>query len=284
MGTRFRLVVHGPGETARAAAEAAFARIDELEAALSDYRIDSELRRLERAAAGGEVAVGADLLAVLEEAARVSDGTDGAFDVTVGTLTRLWRWAARRGLEPPSDRLAEARAPVGWRALRVDPERRTVTLDRPDVRLDLGGIAKGDAIDAAYEVLAAHGFGSVLVDGGGDLRLGRPPPGEAGWRIAVPLEGPDGIRWGTRTLADVAVATSGGTYRATGTAGDRRSHILDPRTGRGIPAARMATVLAGTAVRADALASALAVLGPGGIETVRAIGAREARLIETGGS
>lgn len=284
MGTRFRIVVHGPGESARRAAEAAFARVDAIEAALSDYRADSELRRLERAAASGPVAVGPDLLAVLTEAMSLSAATDGAFDPTVGALTRLWRWAARRGIDPPADRLAEARETVGYAAIRIDTDRGTVALTRPGVRLDLGGIAKGWAIDAAFGILEARGLSAVLVDGGGDLRLGRAPPGTDGWRIAVPHDGPDGAGWRTATLAEVAVATSGGTFRAAGVPTDRRSHILDPRTGRGVPAARTATVLAETAMRADGLASALAVLGPEGLQTVRALGARDARLIEPGRS
>lgn len=284
MGTSFRIVVHGPGEPAGRAAEAAFARIDAIEAALSDYRAESELRRLERAAASEPVSVGPDLLAVLTEATSLSAATGGAFDPTVGALTRLWRWAARRGIDPPADRLVEARETVGYGAIRVDGDRGTVALARPGVRLDLGGIAKGYAVDAAFEILEARGLSAVLVDGGGDLRLGRPPPGTDGWRIAVPHDGPDGAGWRTVTLAEVAVATSGGTFRAAGVPTDRRSHILDPRTGRGVPAARTATVLAGTAMRADGLASALAVLGPEGLQTVRALGARDARLIERGRS
>jgi len=283
MGTLFRVIIYGPEREATEAAHAAFHRIDALEAALSDYRAASELRRLEREAASAPFAPGSDLLAVLEEAQRIARGTDGAFDPTVGALTRLWRWAARRGIEPPAARLAEARATVGYGALRIDPSSRTVTIDRPGVRLDLGGIAKGYAVDAAYAVLERRGFPAALVDGGGDLRIGHAPPGSDGWRVALPRAGADGIEWQTTTLADVSVATSGGTYRTVGTAAERRSHVLDPRTGRGVPAGRISTVMAATAMRADALASALDVLGQAGLETVRTLGASDARIIESGG-
>lgn len=282
MGTLFRIVaVAADGPAAVRAAKRAFARIDEIDAGLSDFRFDSELRRLERAPIGRPVKVSGDLWEVLSEAQLIAGATDGAFDVTVGALTRLWRWAARRRIDPPADRLAAARDAVGYRSLELDARARSVTILRPGVRLDLGGIAKGYAVDEAFAALREAGFRSILVDGGGDLRLGAPPPGSHGWRVALPAthgadESPSA--WTTVSLSNVAVATSGARYRSTGSEG--RSHVLDPDLGTGVRGDRVVTVMAATASRADALASALSVLGAAGIEAARDLGAVEASVFE----
>ena len=282
MGTRFRIVVVAADEAAAArAAGRAFERIDDLDARLSDYRFESDVRRLERAPVGRPVPVSADLWSVLSEAQVIARETDGAFDVTVGALTRLWRWASRRRVEPPDDRLAAARRAVGYRFLELDDARRSVTIRREGVRLDLGGIAKGYAVDEAFETLREAGLRSVLVDGGGDLRLGAAPPGTDGWRIAVPAahaEAESSTAWTTRQLSDIAIATSGARYRSSGPEG--RSHVLDPTRGTGIRGDRVVSVMAPTASRADALASALSVLGASGLETAHALGAVEASVFD----
>jgi thiamine biosynthesis lipoprotein len=282
MGTRFRLVVVDHDEArARAAAERAFRRVDQLDESLSDNRFESDHRKLERSPIGMQVAVPDDLWEVLAEAQLIATATDGAFDVTVGALTRLWRWAARRQTEPSAERLLAARQTVGYRALELDETTRSVTIRRSGLRLDLGGIAKGYAVDEAFETLRAAGLRSILVDGGGDLRLGAPPPGSRGWRVAVPTHGTgpgDALSWRSVLLSDISIATSGATYRSTGP--DGRSHVLNPRSGVGIRGDRIVTVMSKSASRADALASALSVLGPGGISVARDLGAIEAVVVD----
>lgn len=290
MGSRFRIVVHtADGSGAREAAAEAFARIDDLDRRLSDYDPGSDLRLLERSAAGRAAGAHPDVLAVLSEAQILARETQGAFDVTVGALTRLWRWAERRGVEPPAARIEAARATVGFSALHLDMEAGTVSIERPGLQLDVGGIAKGYAVDAAFEVLEAHGYRSALVDGGGDLRVGSAPPGTSGWRVSLPATARDnhgarsaGARWTTAVLEHVAVATSGATYRSLETGETTRSHILDPRSGFGITIDRIVTVLAPTASRADALASALSVLGASGTGTAESLGAVRTIVIEPG--
>ena len=265
MGTTFNLVLYAPDSAlARRAADAAFARIDTLNQRLSDYLSDSELSRLSATAGQGRaVPVSDDLWTVLKAAQHLAEQTDGAFDVTVGPLTRLWRWAMRRERLPPEDRLDEARQAVGYRHLALDSAARAVCLKKPGMRLDLGGIAKGFAVDEALGVLQAHGLTRVLVDGGGDLRLGDPPPGTPGWRVEVSGVTTDGKTvQEARFLARKAVATSGATYRFVEVDGVRYSHLLDPRTGMGLTVERLVTVVAPTGMQADALASALSVLGP----------------------
>ena len=265
MGTQFNIVLYAPDSLhARRAADAAFARIDTLNQHLSDYLSESELSRLSATAGSDrDVPVGDDLWTVLQNAQRLAAQTDGAFDVTVGVLTRLWRWAMRRGRLPPDDELAQAREAVGYQHLVLDSVARTARLDRPGMRLDLGGIAKGYAVDEALTVLQAHGLPHALIDGGGDIRLGEPPPGQRGWRVELTTVRADGQRTTeARLLARRAIATSGATYRYVEVDGIRYSHILDPRTGMGLTDERVVTVIAPTGMQADALASAFSVLNP----------------------
>ena len=272
MGTTFRIVVFAPDSaTAADGVAAAFGVIAELDARLSDYDPSSELSRLgEVAGMGRGREVSPELGEVLAVARTWSERTDGAFDVTVGPVTQLWRWSARRGALPDSARLARARAAVGWRYLELAADRQTARLTRPGMALDVGGIAKGWAADAALAALARRGLTSALVDAGGDIAVGEAPPGEAGWRIAVDgmdtgdgaygiAADSDGARR-TLTLAGVGVATSGDAFRFFEADGVRYSHIVDPRTGLGVTGPRAVTVIAPDATTADVLASALAVL------------------------
>lgn len=283
MGTTFRLVFYAPDEpSARRAAEAAFERIRGLDAALSDYDPSSELSLLSASSAeagtGGRVPASEDLLRVLCAAAEVSQATQGAFDVTVGPLVRLWRRAGRQAQLPSADRLAQALRSVGHDLVELGPG--WVELRAPDMRLDLGGIAKGYALDEALRVLAAHGIERALVDGGGDIAVSAPPPGTRGWRVSLAisareLDSPGPQVW----LAHGACATSGDAFRHVEIDGVRYSHVLDPRSGLGLTTRRAATVLAPSGMQADAWASALCVLEPAqGLALVGRLPGVEARV------
>ncbi len=272
MGSAVRIVLYAEAdEAAFAAATAAFDRVLELDAVMSDYRPDSELSLLcDRAAQGataqmgkgdvgeaGMIPVSEDLFDVLRRAKRISVLSGGAFDMTVGELTRLWREARRQGRLPERSRLDKAMQRVGYEHLALDNAARTVRFGRPGARLDLGGIGKGYAADAAGRVLEAHGVRSYLIDMGGDLLAGEAPPGSEGWRIEIQAGG----QCEAITLARAAVATSGDTERFIEVDGVRYSHILDPRTGLGLTERLHVTVVAPDATDADALASAVSVLG-----------------------
>ncbi|PYQ22147.1 MAG: hypothetical protein DMF79_06585 [Acidobacteria bacterium] len=209
MGTLVRLVVYAADQApASAAARAAFDRVAELDAALSDYRDASEVSRLARAAGGPPVPVGPDLFAVLDRAQEVARRSGGAFDVTVGPLVRLWRRTLRTGDWPDPDRRTEALSCVGTDKMHLEPAARTVRLDRAGMRIDLGGIAKGYAGDQALRVLRALEVSSALVAVGGDVVAGEAPPGEAGWVVEIQPEEP--TRAGERLLLrQAAVSTSG---------------------------------------------------------------------------
>jgi thiamine biosynthesis lipoprotein len=255
MGTAFRIVAYGADSAVvGGAADRAFAQVARLDSLLSHYRVDSEVVRIsESAGAGVLVSVSSELWSVLSSAQQWAERTDGAFDVTIGPLTRLWRWSGRRGELPDTERLAAAQAAVGHRHLILDGAMRGVRLTKPGMSLDLGGIAKGYAADVALRALAEHGVRSALVDAGGDLALGDAPPGESGWMVALP-------NGETVRLARAAVATSGDTRRFVTLEGVRYSHIVDPRTGLGAVDAPTVTVVARDATTADALASALSVM------------------------
>ncbi|MFZ4508724.1 MAG: FAD:protein FMN transferase, partial [Fimbriimonas sp.] len=232
MGVKVRVTLYASSETrAEDAARAAFDRFAELEDVMSDYRPTSEVMRLCDQAGKGPVKVSADLFRVLQRAAEVSRLSDGAFDVTAGPLVKLWRQARKDGFLPTPEAIARAKAFVGWQAIVLNRRDQTVEITKPGVRIDLGGIAKGDALDQSLAVLSSKGIRSALVEAGGDLAASGPPPGHKGWRISInavrePI-GNLGLRDGGLTIAHQAVSTSGDTEQYVVIGGVRYSHIVD---------------------------------------------------------
>jgi len=265
MGLPFRITLYATNEeAARAAADAAFAKIAQLNAVFSDYDSDSELSQLSQTSGQGKaVRVSDDLWRVLERAQALAARTDGAFDITVGPLVNVWRRARRKQESPSAQLLEEMRARTGFRKLRLDVEKRTAELLMPEMRLDAGAIAKGYAIDEALAVLKQRGITRALVGGSGDMAAGNPPPGQPGWRIEVaPLDVPDAPPTQSVHLQNRAIATSGDVFQHIEIDGKRYSHIVDPRTGLGLTDHSLVTVLAPDCVTADSLATAVSVLGP----------------------
>jgi FAD:protein FMN transferase len=264
MGTTFRIVLYAQDEkTAKTAADAAFKRIAELDGIMSDYKSTSELMRLCDKAGGEAVPVSDDLFKCLTRALEISRLTDGAFDITVGPVVRLWRIARRTMKLPDADDLARARALVGYERVQLDAKNRTVRLTLLGMKLDLGGIAKGWAARAALEVLRQHGIRHALVAGGGDIVVGDAPPGAPGWRIGIaPLDDPNGKPQRYVSLSNAAVSTSGDAEQYVTIGGKRYSHIVDPKTGLGLTARMSVTVIATDGKTSDGLATGMCVLGP----------------------
>lgn len=264
MAIPIRIVLYAPDNaTAAAAAEAAFARFHQLNAILSDYDPQSELRRLcDTSGEGKSVRVSDDLWRVLVEAVEISRRSNGAFDVTISPVVHLWRNARQTKELPSQASLQRALARVGYQAIRLDPAKQTVELLRPKMRLDLGGIAKGYAVDEAMTALRQHGITRMLVDAGGNLGLGDPPPDRQGWRIGV---SPPDVRSPPREylcLSRCSLSTSGDLWQHADIAGTRYSHLIDPRTGMALTDHCSATVVGPNGLSTDGLSSALAVLGP----------------------
>jgi FAD:protein FMN transferase len=262
MGTSARIVVFASTEEAAGrAAAAAFARIDALDAVMSDYRDDSELAALCRTAGMGPVRISEDLFRVLEVSQRVAADSRGAFDATVGAVTRVWRRARRLGELPDAAQIRSAHALTGSARLILDVPGRTADLREPGMRLDLGGIGKGFAADEAAAVLKRHGITRALVAIGGDIVAMDAPPGLAGWTVGVDdLPGEQMPR--SILLHDGAVSTSGDAEQWVELGGVRYSHIIDPRTGTPLTGRRSVTVVAPTGALSDAMATAVSVLGP----------------------
>jgi thiamine biosynthesis lipoprotein len=259
MGCEARVVLYAPDEvTATRAAEAAFARIDAIEQALSDWRDDSDAERLCGAAGQGPQAVSADLRDCLTRAVELSVLSEGAFDPTIGAVTRLWRRAKREQRMPSADELAAARALVGVQHLTLHADGK-VEIHTRGVRLDFGAIGKGWACDRALDTLAAHGITSALVELGGDLACSAPPPGRTGWTISAGN--------GTQaedarlSVAHCGVATSGDDAQGWLVDGQRLSHIVRPQTADALRNTSRVTVVAANGADADALATAVEVLG-----------------------
>lgn len=264
MGTTFRVVLYARTATqADRAVTEAFARIAALDARLSDYRDASELSQLTKRAVGQSIPVSRDLFRVLDAGQRLAARTEGAFDLTVGPLTRLWRRAHRQGQLPPESELADALAVTGYRKLVLNRRARTARVAVRGMQLDAGGIAKGYAADAALAVLGRHGIRRALVAAGGDIRMGEPPPGAEGWQIVLAGLDPERSAPGSPlTLAGCGVSTSGDAEQWVEIDGRRYSHIVDPRTGLGLTGHRSVTVVAANAMTSDMLATAVTVLGP----------------------
>jgi thiamine biosynthesis lipoprotein len=262
MGTRFKVVLYAPDEaTANRAAKAAFARIAELDAIMSDYRPSSELMQLCAKAGGDPVRVSEDLFIVLEKAQEVSRRSEGAFDITVGPVVRMWRIARRTQELPEKEALAKALALVGYQNIKLEAKARTVQLLKPGMLLDLGGIAKGYAADCALAVLKKHEIERALVAAGGDIAVSGPPPDAEGWKIGIqPVEGGEPRRY--LLLKDAAVSTSGDFEQFVVIDGKRYSHIVDPKTGLGLVGRMSVTVVARHGLTSDPMTKTVCVLGP----------------------
>lgn len=273
MGTRGRVVVYADDRAkAVEAAAAAFERMAALEQVMSDYRSDSELSLVLAHPPTEPIAVSPDFAEVLRTAMYVSRKTDGAFDPGVAPLVALWRESRRTARLPSPEALTDAKTRATTRGLMLDmPDSGAAALrvDRP-ISLDFGGIGKGFAVGQARDVLRRMGLPICLAAIGGDLAVGDPPPSAAGWRIVVDTGEPGDVAAQVLVLANTCVSTSGHAEQFVEIEGVRYSHIVDPATGLGSTRRVTATVIHPKPGVADALATAICVLGArAGMECAR---------------
>ena len=269
MGTFARVVVVSEDpSTAKKCIQAAFAEINQVDELMSAYKSDSEISRANENAAERAVPVSESTYEVLQRSIEFSKLTDGAFDITVGPLVDLFRDAANKQVAPSEEQIAQAKAKVGFEKLKLDDKNRTVQFAVEGMRLDLGGIAKGYAVDKAIQAMQLCGAIGAMVDIGGDIRcFGVPPKGKTHWLIAIQdpnsaIEGigGDGLLL-TLKLAHGAVATSGDYQQFVLIEGKRHSHIINRNTGISAEGLSSVTIIADNATDADALATALSVMG-----------------------
>jgi thiamine biosynthesis lipoprotein len=263
MGTQFNVILYTSDSTlANRAYEAVSVRMDSLNQIMSDYLDGSEINRLSATAGSGQwVPVSAELFAVLQKAQTIARLSNGRFDPTVGPLSLLWRRAVRRNEFPTGAERRRAKRTVGYRQMELDTTTHSVRLRRKAMRLDVGGIGQGFAIDEAQKVLHRYGVHLFLIDLGGDVLAGDAPPDAAGWRVGIGSGKIGDADTTTILLKNAAITTSGDTYRFLEHNGRRYSHIMNPRSGLGLRHFVRATVLAPDGYRADALTKVFSVAG-----------------------
>lgn len=236
-------------------------RVHELEAILTDYDPNSETRQLSELAYQNPTTVSDPLWHVLQSCQAWFDTSHGAFDASLGRLTQLWRKYRRTTRLPSEAEIEAAREQCGWRNVRLDAAQQKCSFDIRGLRLDFGAIGKGYIVDEAFETLSAHGLTCVLVNVSGNMRAGTAPPGRTGWKIEIAPLQPGSPPLRHIVIADQSIATSGDLWQFAMIDGVRRSHILDPSTGRGVSGPRCATAIAPLAIDADALATVACILG-----------------------
>jgi len=262
MGTSVQVQAIGLDDVARQQAiEEAFAAIAEVDRLMSNYRQDSELTRINTSAASGPVEISDPMLRVLQAAQRISAGSNGAFDVTVGPLVKLWGFFDKRPHVPSDAELAAVRPLVDYRNILIDGDRHAVRFARAGVEIDLGGIAKGFAVELAADVLRRRGLDG-LVDAGGNQYLVGTPPGKTRWTIGI--NDPDAREnlLGALEVPEGSVSTSANNSNFLAVDGHRYGHLLDPHSLRPSSASESATIVSRDGTLADALSKAAFVLGP----------------------
>ena len=277
MNTRFEIALHGANPVAlRAAGEEALDEIERLEERLSLFRPASEIAHLNARAAQEPIRVTPGTLALLQHARRLHSETGGAFDPTIAPLLDCWGLLGGSGRLPTPEEIAAARACVGMDLVELNEKHRTVRFLRDGVRLDLGAIGKGYAIDRAVEILREAGVTSGLVHGGTStiFALGSPPGAEA-WPVAI--DGPPTPPGQPRQplaivrLRDESLSVSAVWGKSFTVGGRTYGHVLDPRSGWPASDAVLAAVVLPSGAESDAFSTALLTLGPGGHARIAAL-------------
>lgn len=283
MGTFARIVVTAQNKKhAQQAISLAFDKINHIEDLMSDYDPDSQLSQVNREAFDRPIPVDAELFELLTASVEYSKLSDGAFDVTVGPVVQLWRKAKTDQAAPTPEALAAAKAAVGYQNLLLDAENQTVRFMKQGMFIDLGGIAKGYAVDKAVEILRNAGLKGGMVDIGGNLKcFGIPANNTEHWYIGLQdPENEDSILL-KLILDDRAVATSGDYRRFVTINGEKHSHIINPATADSAQSLSSVTIITADAMAADALSTAVSVMGDEkGMALIETINDTEALLIE----
>ena len=260
MGTRIAIEAwHEDAAEAERAIEAVIAEMRRIDALMSTYKPESQLSRVNREAAAGPVKVDAELARLVARALEFSEMSGGAFDITYASVGYLYDY--RTGKHPTDAEIAAALPAINWRHVVVDLPASTIRFLKPGVRIDLGGIAKGHAVDSCIGILQARGIPNATVTAGGDSRIlgdrrGRP------WIVGI-RHPDDRERVIARIpLEDAAISTSGDYERFFDEDGVRYHHIIDPKTGRSPHGVRSVTIIAPTSTLAEGLTKSVFIMGP----------------------
>jgi thiamine biosynthesis lipoprotein len=262
MGTLVEIVVsQAESKKAEEATEAAFREVQRIDFLMSNYREDSEISRINRNAGQKETRISPNTLKVIERALEFSSLSAGAFDITIGPVFRLWNF--REGKFPEEKNLRENLKKVDYRKIKVDRLRSSVLLQEQGMEIDLGAIAKGYAVDCASAVLKEKGIKNFLVNAGGDLKINGAKEKGVPWAIGIRHPRLPSQMIAKLSPRQAGVATSGDYEKFFVKKGERYHHLLNPSTGTPARECQSVTVMAPSAMDADALATTVFVLGPG---------------------
>lgn len=263
MGSELHIAAWTADESAAGSIDAVFAEFERLERLMSVWRDGSDIRRLNAAAGRQPIPVSGDVLAVLHDAHQISEWTGGKFDVTFGVLSDLWRFDHDQDNRVPDMSEVRRRLPlIDYRSLQLDDAAGTAFLRVPGMRVHLGGIGKGYAIDSGARILRMHGISDFMIQAGGDLYVAGLKDGHP-WRLGI--QDPRGSAnhvFATIELTNSTLSTSGDYERSFVENGRRYHHILDPATGEPARGCRSVTILSRSAVLADGLSTGVFLLGP----------------------
>ncbi len=270
MACRFEIAAFGRDRQYMVdAAGEAFRAVDRVEEELSVYRAASEISRINALAATQSVRVSPPLFRLIERAHLLSALTEGAFDITVGPLIRLWGFFEGHGRKPGQGEIGQTLKLTGREHVRLDPEDRSIHFDREGVEINLGGFGKGYAVDCAAEILMECGLREALVHAGtSTVRAIGGGPERDGWRVGVRHPRRTEQRWSELTLSNESLSTSGDYEQFFQGGGRRFGHVLDPRTGWPAEGTVSASVVTASAADSDALSTAAMVMGRKAFESL----------------
>lgn len=263
MGSPFTLIFYlDDSVAAKLAAQDCFKYVDEMNAVFSDYDSTSELSKLSMVAGiDTSVQLSPMLYDIITRSYDAWKKSRKKFDITIGALTKLWRKAIKANQFPSEKDIDYARLQSGFGHVIIDTINKKIKILQPGLKFDLGGIAKGYVAQKVVDRLASKRILSALVDGGGDIVIGDPPPGLQPWRLGIALPQSEILQSPKDILVfNAAVATSGATYQHIDYKGKQYSHIVNPETGYGVTFDRNVTVIAKDGATADWLASACSIL------------------------
>jgi thiamine biosynthesis lipoprotein len=266
MGTVFSVAMYGSDVNKLATAgDLALAEARRIDRLLSNYKPDSELSKVNAEAARKPVHVSMELFDLLLECGRVSQESEGAFDITVGPLMKAWGFFRGAGQLPGQDAIREARARVGYQNILLDPKTRTVRFQRAGVELDPGGVGKGYAVDRMAAILRQQGVATALISGGGSsiYGIGCPPDEVRGWPVHIADPRNDRKTAADVFLKNMSLSTSGSYEKFFWADGKVYSHIMDPRTGFPAQGTLAVSVIAPTTLASELWAKPYFILGSG---------------------
>jgi thiamine biosynthesis lipoprotein len=262
MGSPFGIIFYHTDSTeAVQIAKECFSIVDSLNNIFSDYNSESEVGKLALQTNQTDIKVSDELFAMIVRSKEAWARSGKAFDITIGTLTRLWRKVRKENRFPSDAEIKAAKDLTGFKNLTINERSKTISFKKPGIRLDFGGIVPGYASQRVTDFLKSKNIDIALVDASGDIVIGDAPPGKDGWAIGINLPESENEVWDKQLeLKNFAVSTSGDVYRYIVHEGKKYSHIVDPGTGYGVTSQRNVTVITRFGTDADWLATACSIL------------------------